>query len=367
MFNCQICDRENRPYTKSQAKNKQFQFPPTQEADTFFEALRQTGKAVEGVGETIQNMSDNIKQTMDEKEARIEKKFDGMIDMMTRLLARMDQQAAQNQNQPQNQNNHTRENSGVNGNNTEVNGRDRTANTRGSTSRPIFPTFTPRKEQPQVEATIPFANDARQAYMEYISSPPNLRDQWTFDQFMNQRNKRNGGRKDHRPPVVPRTNYQQALGKVTLAHFDGSDKCTDRSWVQKLDNYLSLRPMPEEDAIKFVTLHLEGVAHKWWYHGLVTLGHNLIHTYEEFTNRLIENFDSKDPEVKFRELAQLKQHGTLEAYVADFQILSVMVPNITERRLVVLFIEGLLEPLRGWLKAFDPPTLQKEMIKARSM
>lgn len=44
-----------------------------------------------------------------------------------------------------------------------------------------------------------------------------------------------------------------------------------------------------------------------------------------------------------------------------------MVPNILEQRLVVLFIEGLLEPLRGWIKAFDLPSLQEAMKKARSM
>lgn len=57
----------------------------------------------------------------------------------------------------------------------------------------------------------------------------------------------------------------------------------------------------------------------------------------------------------------------LEGYIGDFQRLSVMVPNISERRLVVLFIEGLSEPLRGWIKAFDPSTLQEAMRKARSM
>lgn len=80
-----------------------------------------------------------------------------------------------------------------------------------------------------------------------------------------------------------------------------------RTWVQKLNNYFSLRSMPEEDAIKFATLHLDGVAHEWWYHGLVTLGHILVNTYAEFTNKMIKIFDTKFPEVKFRELAQLKQ------------------------------------------------------------
>lgn len=60
--------------------------------------------------------------------------------------------------------------------------------------------------------------------------------------------------------------------------------------------------MPEEDAIKFATLHLDGAAHEWWYHGLVTLGHSSIVTYNEFTNKFIERFDTKDPEVKFHEL-----------------------------------------------------------------
>lgn len=44
-----------------------------------------------------------------------------------------------------------------------------------------------------------------------------------------------------------------------------------------------------------------------------------------------------------------------------------MVPSISERRLVILFMEGLLEPLRGWVKAFDPPTLLEAMKKVRNM
>lgn len=162
---------------------------------------------------------------------------------------------------------------------------------------------------------------------------------------MNQKKKRGGGRYENKGPMAPR-DYQQALGKVTLAHFDGSDKCTARAWVQKLDNYLSLKPMPELDDIKFATLHLDGAAHEWWYHGLITLGHNLIDTYDEFTNKLIERFDHKDLNMKFRELDKLRQHSSLDSFISKFHRLSVMVPNITERRLVILFNEGMMEPLK---------------------
>jgi hypothetical protein len=69
--------------------------------------------------------------------------------------------------------------------------------------------------------------------------------------------------------------------------------------------------MAEAEAISFATLHLEGEAHEWWYHGLVTLGHNRITSYKEFTERLMDRFDRRDPEIHFRDLAQLRQTGTI--------------------------------------------------------
>jgi hypothetical protein len=64
--------------------------------------------------------------------------------------------------------------------------------------------------------------------------------------------------------------------------------------------------MTKTDAINFTTLHLEGEAHQWWYHGLVTLGHGRITFYREFTYRLMDRFDRRDPEIHFRDLAQLR-------------------------------------------------------------
>ena len=68
--------------------------------------------------------------------------------------------------------------------------------------------------------------------------------------------------------------------------------------------------MTELEANSFATLHLEGEAHEWWYHGLVTLGYSRITSYREFTERLMDRFDRRDPEIHFRDLAQLRQIGT---------------------------------------------------------
>ena len=125
--------------------------------------------------------------------------------------------------------------------------------------------------------------------------------------------------------------------------------------------------MAETDAIKLATLHLEGEAHDWWYHGMSTLGHAHIVTYVEFKGRLVHRFDRRDPEMSFRDLAQLKQTGSAEAYISDFQRISVMVTDISEARLVMLFTEGLTEPLRGWVKAYKPTMLQDAVSRARDL
>jgi hypothetical protein len=115
--------------------------------------------------------------------------------------------------------------------------------------------------------------------------------------------------------------------------------------------------MTESEAISFATLHLDGEAHEWWYNGLVTLGHSCITSYLDFTERLMERLDRRDPEIHFRDLTQLRQIGLVEAFIPEFQRKVVVVSDISEQRLVVLFTEALTEPLRGWVKAFKPHTL----------
>ena len=97
------------------------------------------------------------------RDARAERKFDTMFDMMSRLLAKMDQQATQNQN--------TVEHSGDN----EERSIHCAEDTRGSTSRPLFHTFIPREEQPHATPTISFGDKSREDYLEYTTLPPDMR------------------------------------------------------------------------------------------------------------------------------------------------------------------------------------------------
>ena len=72
---------------------------------------------------------------------------------------------------------------------------------------------------------------------------------------------------------------QHTMGRIFLPAFDGSSKCTTKSWVEKLDIYFQLNQVLEIEAIKIAALHLEGEAHDWWFHGLSTLGHANVIAY----------------------------------------------------------------------------------------
>ena len=81
----------------------------------------------------------------------------------------------------------------------------------------------------------------------------------------------------------------------------------------------------------------------------------------------MDRFERNDLELSFKELAQFKQVGTPEAYMLEFEKISVMVFDVSMARLVLLFTEGLTEPLRGLVKAQKPATLKDAMNLTRDL
>ena len=130
----------------------------------------------------------------------------------------------------------------------------------------------------------------------------------------------------------PYQNYElkNAIGKITLAYFDGTSNCSVSSWIQKMDTYFQLNPMAKRDAIKLESLHIYGEDIYWWFHVMKTLGHDQVVNYEEFTRKLTERFDQRYHDISFRYLVEIIQVGTLEAYILEFQNVAVMVTDISE-------------------------------------
>lgn len=93
------------------------------------------------------------------------------------------------------------------------------------------------------------------------------------------------------------------------------------------------------------------------------MGHAQITCYVEFRKRLIERFDKKDPNLQFKELAQLKQKGP----IMEVQGMYMIGTDISERSLIILFTSGLMDLSIGWMKAIKPSTLQEAIRRLRYM
>jgi hypothetical protein len=117
---------------------------------------------------------------------------------------------------------------------------------------------------------VGFQDSVMAATTKWRALPPEVRDVFPLPQYCAQRrdNARFRGDRGYRPQQ--NNDLSRATRKITLATYDGTGDTSARAWVHKLDIYLSLRPMPEREAIQFAVLHLDGVAYDWWHHGLVT-------------------------------------------------------------------------------------------------
>ena len=56
-----------------------------------------------------------------------------------------------------------------------------------------------------------------------------------------------------------------------------------------------------------------------------------------------------------------------KAYIEEFHRLAVMVQDIFPTSLMMLFTEGLMEPLKGWVKYFKPTNLQDAIWRMRDL
>jgi hypothetical protein len=191
--------------------------------------------------------------------------------------------------------------------------------------RPLFPSFQrapPTTTLQSITQRPPtHAKDIAEYRREYAVLGRDFHQDMTLIEYCGLR-LRNNPREPHRGGQQQQQGYNidfiRKVGKITIPFFDVSSKCTTRVWVQNIDMYYKLNQMTETKAINFATLHLEGEANKWWHHGLVTVGHSHITSYREFTERLLDRFDRRDPEIHFRDLSQLRQTDTIEAFITKF-------------------------------------------------
>ena len=126
-------------------------------------------------------------------------------------------------------------------------------------------------------------------FLEYDSQSLRFKDHLSFQEFCQIKDNRRPRHHTRGGGFIQNNDPHWTMGRFFLLAFDGSSKCTPKSWVEKLDIYFQFNQVPEMEAIKIVALHLEGEVPNWWFHGLSTLGHANVTAYVEFTWEISRN------------------------------------------------------------------------------
>lgn len=183
-----MIEREQRYFTRESRRH--WQPPQVPEGETTSGILgilpsspSDSIESVEVVVEKDKGRADSLSPS-----SRAEKKFDTMMDMMSRLLAKIDQNTPHQREQPVNQG----ETSGSTVHQDRHIDHDEgyARRSSGSVLRPLQPTFTRRDDTsppPTQETHMSLTEETRLYHTEYMTLPPDIRDMLTLEQFLNQK------------------------------------------------------------------------------------------------------------------------------------------------------------------------------------
>jgi len=134
--------------------------------------------------------------------------------------------------------------------------------------------------------------------------------------------------------------------------FDGEDV---HKWLYKCNQYFDMKEIKEIEKVKLASFYLDGMA-LYWHQNFTRSTRGRVATWEEYTEALCGRFSGQQDHLK--ELMELRQTGSLEAYIQDFDVLWNKA-NISERQAMLFFIGGLEIEIKNPIKMFDPKALRQ--------
>lgn len=155
--------------------------------------------------------------------------------------------------------------------------------------------------------------------------------------------------------------FVSSLGKPTaFSGSRGSDKLGARDWLTSISDYLASSKVANTDAqrVQFAETYLQGEAKRAWHVTRNTMSEDGI-TYAAFQQAIIDRWDPASSEINaMNELDDLKQTGSLTAFMQKFDRICSFIPTLTDREKVHKFLRN-CNPAVATLIATDPQTKKR--------
>ncbi|XP_019459944.1 PREDICTED: uncharacterized protein LOC109359703 [Lupinus angustifolius] len=151
---------------------------------------------------------------------------------------------------------------------------------------------------------------------------------------------------------------QDRWRKLEIPIFGGEDAF---GWVQKLERYFSMRSISESEKMRATLVALEGRALSWyqWWEGC-----NPSPSWEGFKMAVVRRFQPTMIQNPFELLLSLKQEGSVEVFVEEFEKYAGALKDKDPGFLRGVFLNGLKEEIRVEVRLYELGSLQEVIHKA---
>nr|TKR85210.1 hypothetical protein D5086_0000250100 [Populus alba] len=154
------------------------------------------------------------------------------------------------------------------------------------------------------------------------------------------------------------SNYKIHRPKHLFPVFEGEDV---HRWLYKYNQYFDIEDIDESDELKLASYYVDIIALYWHQNFMINLNNHRV-SWGKYVEALCYRFGGqKDP---MEDLIDLKQVGTLETYIHDFDMLWNKA-GIGEKQALVIFLGGLKMEIKNIVKMFEPKDLRQAFNLAR--
>ncbi|GAU50456.1 hypothetical protein TSUD_373220 [Trifolium subterraneum] len=139
--------------------------------------------------------------------------------------------------------------------------------------------------------------------------------------------------------------FRHSAKKVELPSFDGEDPA---GWISRAEVYFRVQNTTPEVKVDLAQLCMEGPTIHF-FNSLVGEEEGL--TWEALKEALLERYGGHGDGDIYEQLTELKQTGTVEDYITEFEYLIAQIPRLPEKQFRGYFLHGLKSEIKGKVRS----------------
>ncbi|GAU37691.1 hypothetical protein TSUD_164940 [Trifolium subterraneum] len=141
------------------------------------------------------------------------------------------------------------------------------------------------------------------------------------------------------------TEFRHSVKRVELPSFDGDDPA---GWISRAEVYFRVQGTTPEVKVSLAQLCMEGSTIHF-FNSIVREVPDL--TWEGLKEALLERYGGHGEGDVYEQLTELKQEGTVEDYITEFEYLIAQIPKLPEKQFQGYFLHGLKTEIRGKVRS----------------